>query len=747
MAKKVVSRSRASYIGVIDFVPGGTPEITWAHAEVPDIENEELLLRAMRCEFRALLEWGRAIWQPSSYHYELPSGDHAGYFVRIADMFRNLRDVEVVATWFYERLESGLVILAESASLIPLIAEIRRVMSASGMDIVGVATFDEYPRTEFEIAQVVQDFDIHSRILAIMSVNSSGRYLDMVSRALDGSVYPTDLVVMVDKTATMADCSIRPIFERENSKKFRWVGMASRSFASPTESGCRLCADNSVAQVVRIDPRSFEALALPGQNLVMPSRKSAIDMSSFFRSCSELDAIAFLEKSNSPARAGSKDPMGIKFELDKLIGNSTFRWLAMERLFGQRKQVLERHGRPGQSAARPDEDHRGVRAGGSTSSGDASLAAVPNSNREARETPERNRSAKAKFLKPRHSVLVGSYDAIVVSRNDSSIEGFDSIIGAVQDILQIDVPVIEVALDAEGVIAPIESMADKISPLILSVGSVSGWTLRQMLVGIEDVWDAETERTGRAISALVVHATSRSVREFENTAQSFSGRLHAIWKMFLPDRWPLVEELDYIGGDGDLGEGARQEFFKRRQQIVSERTKGQCVMLGPSEDVHVRNESLYGLRLNSVASLVAVGAAVHFNRLVAKTTDPRWSSFDFVSISRSYYDGLLVAAMLRWCDPGEIYWGASPADQHRNVEELLTRFTQDLDLRILYPELLLGVMQGKIPRSVTGLLAYTAVTKSLDWDARERAEIVELVRLVGDAGFEIDDALVIAGSQ
>ena len=53
---------------------------------------EEIATRSRAVELRALLDWGRAIWRPSGYHYQLPSGLHCDAFVKLADAIRRRSD-------------------------------------------------------------------------------------------------------------------------------------------------------------------------------------------------------------------------------------------------------------------------------------------------------------------------------------------------------------------------------------------------------------------------------------------------------------------------------------------------------------------------------------------------------------------------------------------------------------------------------------------------------------------------------
>lgn len=696
--KRILELSGATHVGIIDFRLGNHPSITW-HRE-PSISNSEILIRSLRAEFRALLEWGHAIWRPTSYHYELPSGDHTDSFIRVADMFRNVRDVEVTATWFYDKLFDQIAVVTESASLIPLVIEIRRVMTMNNLTIAGTITLDEYPRTKFELRQSIENLGVRSGTLAIMSVNASGRYRDMILDTLEASQYEADLVTMVDKSAKAAECSVEPSsLGKSNVRSYRWLGLTDRRRVAPIETGCRHCDESATAQVVKIDPRSFQAMALPGQNLVMPDKNAAMDMAKFFTVCDSLDAIEYNSRSAAPNRQKGGATMPIKFDLGKLVGDAQFRKLALERLRSQRDQVEK--------------------------------AIQDSANFE-----------RSIALTEHEKCLVENYDCIIASSRDFSQDGFPELLQDVAGLFNISVNPIIVDVQLNDT-----SLVDQTKvpgrPLLVSLGSVSGWTLRQMIVAVVDNWIAQDVPGGK-ISAIVIHSTSRTAREFQNTAQSFSGRLHAVWNMYLPNRWPLKDEVEYLS---DYSESAvltssppLASLISRRVDVSTNKIGTRSIFLGPSE-IRVRDESLYGRNLASLATLAAVGAAIQSARQRAINTDPRWPSFDFVSISRSYYDGLLVAAMLRWCKPGEVYWGGTPDEERKHIDEMMSRTTADADERVLYPELLLAALQGKIPRKCVSAIAVEAMSRSHGWPDQEKSDLSALVGLLKDASFDIGAAL------
>ncbi|QSE84857.1 hypothetical protein [Rhodococcus koreensis] len=145
--------------------------------------------------------------------------------------------------------------------------------------------------------------------------------------------------------------------------------------------------------------------------------------------------------------------------------------------------------------------------------------------------------------------------------------------------------------------------------------------------------------------------------------------------------------------------------------------------------------------LLAVVALVAVGSAIHARRQETLNTDPRWPMFDFASIARSYYDGLLLACMLRWCTPSEIWWGDTPLDQISAISALLARTRVKEDQMILFPELLLAAAQGKVPTDAATDAATRIATEAASWEPAERVGILCGLALMDESGLDIGSSI------
>jgi hypothetical protein len=118
--------------------------------------------------------------------------------------------------------------------------------------------------------------------------------------------------------------------------------------------------------------------------------------------------------------------------------------------------------------------------------------------------------------------------------------------------------------------------------------------------------------------------------------------------------------------------------------------------------VSLRRTSIYGL-LDDRHALAAVGAALYeaLDRHVSKGA-PEWVRVDLPNAFRSYFDGLIHAALLRWVTPERAWWGNG-----NECRSLLGEMKGRLDARdwqLLLPELLLAAAMGKVPDEAVELL-------------------------------------------
>jgi hypothetical protein len=726
-ARSVASKTRAvgygqMYTGVIRFRVGAEPRLVWASNGVqrPDLSDAELLQRALQVEFRSLLTWGHAIWRPTSYHYQLPSGEHAGAFIRVGDAFRTPRDVRVLSTWLAPRLRDGLGMVADSATLVPLITDLQALMSLRGWTSGRVELLDEYPRTKMNLTRVIQPLSSSpGGVLGLVSVSASGRYRDLMYDALDASARRSErnwsVVVLADKQPSSASTRYQPILGPDEAvRSTTWIEIPDHDLNPLDEATCRWCRTNERAQLVRIDPRTFEALALPGFALMTPDVTHARASLGIWQTSFEADAVAIQVPPDRMSPSYVSRPksaiMSVLVDVNKLLQLST---TTLVDAVSERVETLRQEERTSPSMA--------VRFDW----GDDTAAGQP-------------------------------YDGVLVSKYDMERPGFDRLFDHVMHLINMD------GITATQVVPPDdqsparapEVVSDWRRALVFSLGSVTGWNLRQIQLATEDRWAG---LHGREISALVIHGRPESFRDWESIGRAFRDRLRAVWLTYIPSRSPMAEESVHLGAVNaqslSLSKPAREFLLARRAycgpraeltwdewQAEFDRGDGapdpHSVFWGMpprgTGATHVRTQSNYGYEVDAVTAYAAIGAAMHSARQRAAADDPRWRVFEMPAISRAYYDGILLAAILRWCEPQETWWGANEREAANVMRELIARTGNDEDRKVLFPELLLAAAQGKIPHDAVRVLMSEIPTIAERWDERDRAP-VELGMVLAEA--------------
>ena len=92
--------------------------------------------------------------------------------------------------------------------------------------------------------------------------------------------------------------------------------------------------------------------------------------------------------------------------------------------------------------------------------------------------------------------------------------------------------------------------------------------------------------------------------------------------------------------------------------------------------------------------------------------------FDMGRIVRSYFDAVITCSVIRWLNPGELWW-ATDRDEPESVRDsvafLLDQAVEYDEQVLLLPELLLASAQGKIPRLAHDIVRSRAEELSDEW--------------------------------
>jgi hypothetical protein len=626
-------------VGLLHQPVGKEPWIETIQGE-PEVD----LAEARAIELEALLEWNRAVWKPADYHYRLPSGEHAEGFIKLTDAIREPRDAEVLASWLMPHMRDGVGFVLDTGTLTPVYEAAAR---RAGLIDVPVAVLEHYPRTFVDVHDAFeQAAGGEGRVLAILSVNSSGSVRDRIvaaMREITGLVDP-QLVVMVDKE--------RPAERLELIET--WLPLPGHDplirRGAPARETCELCSDPKRSRLIPINPFTFDGTSQGEMAPIMPSTRDAQANWRLWQASAEAGgAVAVEGRSANPSAIArpSSHPMAVRLDVETLLGSDDFREL-----------VRSRVGLVGDGFGAADDPLTAVRFTHLPFRPCADLVLVPEHEYELDEFPAFWQALGPSFAP----------DAELAP---FPVEG-------------------DFGADLE---AKIESAKEI---LIFALGSVSGHSLQRALFAVQ----RSPHRDRYGLQGFVLHARLPTLREWETLCNSFDRCLHAGWIFFLPDSSPLRQEEKLLKRlDTAAYAGAREEFLVGRLRLCAGEVTGHkpALFWGSGADARLTQNSIYGQELDARTTFAAVGAAMARARADFDRATPQPRVFDLAGMLRSYYDPLIIASFFRWLGPYEAWWGWKAEDARRTIDGIFGRVGDDRGaLSVIVPELLLARAQGKV---------------------------------------------------
>ena len=644
-----------------------------ASSNVDDIT----LARCRAVELRSFLEKGNAIWRPREYHYRLPSGHHAASFVRIADAFRDHRSPAALATWLRAHVSADTVLVIDSGTLMPIVQQLDITMTRAFLagrtprnGLADILALDAYPRTRFEYLRRFESL-AEMDILALLSVSSTGRTYTMLRDTLQETVDSGRWRAECLVTRTGPAATSLPSPEaRERQTPWYSLGDEARDWRSA--SRCELCRNPGTARLVQVDPVDFAAMVLPDPMRIMPhtatGRRNASLWNYYQRTRQftgqpmgiQLAAPEWTTQRSPHLRPSPPQP--IQFEETLLLGPSI---RAMALRFARRLKVLRD----------PDD-----------------------------KSPAGIHTSKTLELLRRGAPTIAVCDTLDLNVLAMTCRSQDQARRRIYAAARIVCPTICSLIDVDQLSS--DDLEGHTSPLLVVAGLRTGVTLQRLLVSVQDHY---LERDDEPVMhGLVLHAHPPDSQAWHSLQNSFRGRdrdtrLLALWLTYVSEQSPLAQEFDLLNrakSDWFAKANVRDLWERRREWLRPEASVEQAQMESPfwsPTKVELRRTSLYG-SLDDRHTLMAVGTAMHA-ALEHNTSDstPEWVQFDLPKALRSYFDGLIHAAIIRWVTPERSWWGHDDNDCVALLSELEGRFEKDW--RLLLPEFLLAAALGKIPDS------------------------------------------------
>ena len=640
--------SRDVGVGLLIFAPSKTPTIVWESGDAREL-GDLLPARARSVELDAFLSWGRAIWKPTGYHYELPSGKHASTFLRLADVFQDRRAAGALATWLLVALapnEPTNVVL-DVGTLMPLVRELELLSSLhTGPGVGQVLALDRYPENALGLQRSLLSQNPESPVLGIVSVSDSGGFADRLVASFKAYGAAAVRVEQIVSRRGLPAVSLPSATVQGSVPEDPWLVVPQE--LEDSGSGCAHCSDPATARLVRVNPRSMSAMVLPDPQLIVPHVFEAVRNQNIWERYSQLPndrSVSYQGTTGTrpPVFDDRTERSSVMFEPALLMKHDP------DELIKRRVQELSKL-RSGE-----DEDIREVVA-------------------------------------KRLSLVQSRSRVVVFEPQDRALFDDDEWTAVRKAIAESDFCSEDAEWISHDEVSTRTASQNPETVLVLSLGFRTGLTLQRSFLDARSAWPDGT------FSGLVVHShpvLRRSWRSVQNTfTDSFGNRrLLALWVTYLPNRSPLLEERQVLVAA--RRSGFKSNLARDRIAAIKNGLPAGEMLWGVPNPVLEPN-SYFGEKLDDQATLLAVGSAMQFRRLEsAPAAEPDWVLFNLRRAFRSYFDGLIHAAILRWTEPHEAYWGRTNESKLAFVEQL---HGVDFDFnKLLLPELLLATAQEKLP--------------------------------------------------
>lgn len=604
-----------------------------------DIEDA-WLDRARAVELEGLLRLGNGIWTPTGYHYRLPSGEHAPGFIRTADAIAEPRDAQVLASWLHRHARDRLGIVADTGTLSPVILALESEMRGAGMELGPIEVLGDYPRAEYEVERAVRIAGQSGSVLALLSVSSSGTIQGHLIHAMKGvsSRLPAFGAPRFGVEILVSKKEVDEAEDTDDGVVVRtWHPRPGEpplvDYGAERAELCDLCRDDQTAHLVPISPGSFEGTFEASINRITPDPADALKNRPLWEGCDRAGAIDLEE-----------DPVDAKLA-QRAAGPMAIR-------FDLAKLVSD----------------------------------------------ERFRSATATALSDELSSAEMHADLVLMRKDEFDIANDQSLLAAIGEPLGSPSEVVDFPGDGPWP-AQLEDKVKKAKQVtVLCLGSVEGGTLQRALVAVQQI-----RGRGEQVVGVVLHARPSERRDWETLQNAYGDRLYSAFHSYLPLHSPLEEERLVLGSAKTAETAPRGDalvYLEKRLRFCHRPSDEPELGLfwGSVPGDTLTRHSYFGDELHAFAVLAAVGSAMERRRQEASgPAAPEQRVFDIRAIARSYYDPLILAAMLRWLKPREAWWGVELREAETTIGEVLARATLDQQ-RILVPEFLLAAAEGKVPR-------------------------------------------------
>lgn len=249
-------------------------------------------------QLRALELYGHlvrtaAIYEAQDAHYQLPSGVHAGRYIRVADAFDDPLVAVRLADWLEHRVRDQTLLLADSWTLMPLLLELSS-RRTDGPNRHRVVAFPEYPspalvQRVLELVSTEAASLSEPHVLFITSVVGTGNFLKRITAAARRTLPNVEFETIVLVSAQAAEPTEDVVLALPETDG----GSSARPQRAAIHLGepCLLCQDPKRSPVILIDQRKYFPHVQVSHQEFMVSPADAVTHSRFWELASRCNAI------------------------------------------------------------------------------------------------------------------------------------------------------------------------------------------------------------------------------------------------------------------------------------------------------------------------------------------------------------------------------------------------------------------------------------------------------------------------
>lgn len=271
--------------------------------------------------------------------------------------------------------------------------------------------------------------------------------------------------------------------------------------------------------------------------------------------------------------------------------------------------------------------------------------------------------------------------------------------------------------------------------VVVALGAVSGRSLHRAITGVQ----ASRDPGDYGLVGLVGHARPADWRSWKSLTNAYSNRLHAGWITYVDGSNPFDGERRALAGVSSSqrkDEAQAAKFIDARQALMSTTAwpHDAKVFWAERDGAVLSPNSLFGRALKPRTVLAGVGSAVQAERqLWHRRAGGTREVFDLSIILESYFDPLIVCAVLRWLRADEVWWGQDDVEVLARLESVIRR-TAPLDQPMLVSELLLAASLGKIEQGRKAIAAHAR-------------RLLQERTFTGDAGASLEAGLMLLDAR